>query len=149
MHALSGVIEARQVAQCGHRGHRHSALAPAPGLEGLDDRRSAPGVPLRVECEFQTPSTFTLCSDGLDVFLKDHGVSRGGTPHRAEPAQVSGPPVGPTDRADIVPQHEGFAPQRGRLQSPAGVFSCPTQIPEGVIVDGRPRHGGEVPFAPG
>jgi hypothetical protein len=55
MHALSGVIAARQVTQCGHGGHRHRALDTAQGLESLDDRMEAPGVHLLVACEFQTP----------------------------------------------------------------------------------------------
>jgi len=47
---------------------------------------------------------FFLFRDGLDVFLKDDLLRRGGTDHLAEPAQVSGTPVGPTGIADIVPQ---------------------------------------------
>ena len=104
IHQLSGVIEACQVAQFGHRGHRDRALDPPQGLEGLDDRREAPGFDLLVECEFETPQTFRLCSDGLDVCLKDDLLRRCGTDHLAEPAQVGGAPVGPPGRADIVPQ---------------------------------------------
>jgi hypothetical protein len=51
MHERSGVRAARQVAQCGHRRHRHRARDTAPGLEGLDDRSEAPGVPRLVACE--------------------------------------------------------------------------------------------------
>ena len=36
MHELSGVLEARQVAQCGHCSDRNRALDPAQGLEGFD-----------------------------------------------------------------------------------------------------------------
>ena len=38
MHQLSGVLEARQVSQFRHGGHRHRELDPAQGLEGLDHR---------------------------------------------------------------------------------------------------------------
>ena len=31
IHEVSGMINARQVAQCGHRGHRHRERDPAPG----------------------------------------------------------------------------------------------------------------------
>jgi hypothetical protein len=51
MPALSGVLDACQDAQCGHRRHRHRALDTAQGLEGLDDRIEAPGVHRLVACE--------------------------------------------------------------------------------------------------
>ena len=51
MHELAGGLEACQVAQFGHRRHRHRALDTAQGLEGLDDRIEAPGVHLLVEFE--------------------------------------------------------------------------------------------------
>ena len=110
IHELSGVLEARQVAEFGHRRHRHRALDTAQGLEGLDDRREAPGVHLLMEFEFETAQTFSLCSDGLDVCLKDHVLRRGGTDHLTEPAQVGRTPIGPPCVADIVPQQEGFEP---------------------------------------
>ena len=105
----------------------------------------APGLHLLVECVFQTPQTFSLFGDGLDVFLKDDLLRRGGTDHLAEPAQVGRAPVGPPCRADIVPQQEGFEPQLGRLQIPQGLFPRPTQVADGFIVDGGDIDGGEVP----
>ncbi len=38
-HALSGIIAARQVAECGHRGDGHKELHPPQGLQGFDDGR--------------------------------------------------------------------------------------------------------------
>ena len=73
---LSGVIEARQVAQFRHRGHRHGELDAAQGLEGLDHGREAPGLHLLVEFLFQTLEAFGLFGDGLDVFLKDDLLRR-------------------------------------------------------------------------
>jgi hypothetical protein len=145
MHALWGVLDARQVAQCGHRRHRHRALDTAHGLEGLDDRREAPGVPLLVECEFSTAPTFRLCRDGLDVCLQDHVLRRGGTAHRTAPAQVGRTPIGPPGVADSVPQHEGCAPELGRFASPEGLFPRSAQSAHGFIVDGGDIHRGEVP----
>jgi hypothetical protein len=37
LHALSGMIEARQVAEFRDRGDGHSKLDPTQGVEGLDD----------------------------------------------------------------------------------------------------------------
>ena len=147
MHELSRMLKACPVSQCRHGGHRHGALDPAQGLEGLDHRREAPGLHLLVECVFQTPQAFSLCSNGLDVFLKDQLLRGGGTHHVAEPSQVGGTPVGPTCLADSVPQHEGCAPHRGRLQIPPGLVPCPAQSAEGCSVDGGTRPRGEVPGA--
>src|SRR5215470_18995610 len=71
MHELSGVLEAREVAQFGYHGHCHRELDPTQGLEGLDDRSEAPALHLFVELEFETAQTFRLFRDGLDVCLKD------------------------------------------------------------------------------
>ena len=144
MHELSGVIDARQVAQFRHGGHRHRARDTTQGLEGLDDRREAPGLHRLVACVFQTPQTFSLCSDGLDVCLKDNWRRGCGTDDLAEPAQVGRTPVGPSCRADIVPQQEGFETQFGRLQIAHGLFTCPTQVADGFIIDGGDVDRGEV-----
>jgi len=145
MHQLSRVLETCQVAQFRHGRHGHRALDLAQGLKGFDHWSEAPGFDLLVECEFQTPETVTLCSDGLDVCLKDDLLRRCGTDHRAEPAQVSGTPGGSTGRAAIVPEHEGFEPQLGRLQIAQGLFTRPAQVAEGFIVNGGHLHGGEAP----
>ena len=93
MHELARVLEARQVAQCGHRGHGDGALDTPQSLESLDHRSEAPGVHLLVECEFQTAQPFSLCSDGLDIFLKDNVLRWGRTDNLAEPAPVGRAPV--------------------------------------------------------
>ena len=49
--------------------------------------------------------------------------------------------------ADIGSQHEGFASQLGRLQSPERSVARPTEVPDGCIVDGGDRDRGEVPRA--
>jgi hypothetical protein len=146
-HKLSGMIEARQVAQCGHHGHCDGALDTPQSLEGLDPGREAPGFDLLVEFEFKTSQAFRLFRDGLDVSLKDNLLCRGGTAHLAEPAQGGRAPGGPPGRADIVPQQEGFEPSLGRLQIAEGIFPRPTQGAKRVSVDGRHIHRGEVPGA--
>ena len=147
MHELSGIIDARQVTQCGHPGPGDGALDTPQSLEGLDHGSQAPSVHLLVECEFETPQTFRLFRDGLDVLLQDHRLRGGGTHHLAEPSQVGRAPVGPPWRAESGPQHEGFEPYRGRLPIPQGLFPRPTQVADRCIVDGRHRHRGEVPGA--
>ena len=145
MHQLSRVLDTCQVAQFRPGRHGHRARDTAQGLKGVDHGSEAPGCALRVACECQTPETFTLCSDGLDVCLQDALRRRCGPDHRAEPAQVSGTPGGSTGRAESVPEHEGCAPQLGRLQSSQGLCTRPTQVADGFIVNGGHRHGGEVP----
>jgi hypothetical protein len=147
MHELSGVLAARQGAQCGPRRHRHRARDPAQGLGGCDPWSAAPGVDLLVACELQTAQTCRLGGDGLDVCLPDDLRRRGGTHHRAEPAQVGRAPVGPPCIADIVPQQERFQTQLSRLQIPEGIFPRPTQVADRFILDGRDIDGSEVPGA--
>jgi hypothetical protein len=143
-----GVSDARQVAQFRHRGHRHRALDTTPGLEGLDDRREAPGLHRLVACVFQTPQTCRLCRDGLDVFLKDHGRREGGTDALAELAQVGRTPGGPSWRAAMGPQPAGVEPPFGRLQIAPRLFPCPPQVADGFILDGGDVDRGEVSRAP-
>ena len=78
MHALSGVIDARQVAEFGHRAHRDGALDTPSGLERFDHRLEAPGFDLVPEFVFETLQACGLCGDGLDVVLKDHWLLWGG-----------------------------------------------------------------------
>src|SRR5262245_51457623 len=108
IHELSGIIEACQVAQFGHRGHGDGELDTPQSLEGLDHGSQAPGVYLLVEFEFETAQTFRLFGDGLDVFLKDNLLRWGRTDDLAEPAQVGRAPVRSTRIADIMSEQEGF-----------------------------------------
>ena len=68
----------------------------------------------------------------------------GGPDHRTEPAPVGRTPMDPSRLTESVPEHEGFAPQRGRLQLPERIFPRPAQIADGCIVDGGDRDRGEV-----
>jgi hypothetical protein len=52
MHALSGVIAAREISPCGHHGHRDRALDAPEGLERLDDGLEAPGLHLLMKFLF-------------------------------------------------------------------------------------------------
>ncbi len=70
MHELSGVSEARQVSECGHRGHRDRELDAPQGLERLDHRLEAPGLHLVSAFVFETLQACGLFGHGLDVFLR-------------------------------------------------------------------------------
>ena len=148
MQQRSRVLNACPVAPCRHGGHGPGHLDPAPGLEGLDPRREAPGVARLVACAFQTSATCRLCGDGLAVCLTDERRRRCGPPPRAGPAPGGRTPVGPPRRAAVVPQHKRVQPPRGRLQIPAGLFPRPPPGAERVLVEGRDRTRGEVPGAP-
>jgi hypothetical protein len=148
MHEVSGVLDARQVAACRHRGHRDRELDAAQRLERCDHGRQAPGLHGRVACLLQTWPASRLCGDGLDVCLKDQLRRRGGTADRAEPAPVGGAPGGPPGRAASVSQPDGCEPPRGRLQIPPGIVPCPTAVAEGCIVDGGDVDRGEGSRAP-
>ena len=100
---------------------------------------------MRVACAFQTAQPFRLCGDGLDVCLTDALLRRGGTHHRAEPAQGGGTPVGPPRRADSVPQQERLQPQLRRLQIPEGLCPRPTQGADRCLVEGRALDRGRSP----
>jgi len=79
MHALSGVIAARQVSECGHHGPRDRAWNAPESLERLDDGPEAPGVHLRVPCVCQTLEACGVCGHRLALCLQDHVLRGGGT----------------------------------------------------------------------
>ena len=145
MHEWSGILEARQVAEGGDHGHGHRALDTPQSLEGLDHGGQAPGLHLFVECECETPQTFRLCRDGLDIFLTDHGRRWGRTDDLAEPAQGGRAPVSSPRIADSMAEHEGLEPPLGRLQLPQGLFPRPVPGAERFIVDGGDVDRGRAP----
>jgi hypothetical protein len=147
MHALSGGIDAHQVAACGHHGHRDRALDAPYGLERLDHGLEAPGVHRVLECVCETRPARGLCGPGVDGCLKDHVRRRGRTDHLTEPAPGGRAPIGSPGRADSVPPPEGVEPPLGRLQIPEGIFTRPAQVADGFSVDGGHLPRREVPGA--
>jgi hypothetical protein len=148
MQELSRRLTACQIAPCGPRGHGHGALDPAQGLEGLNDRRSAPALPLLVACAFQTAQPCRLCRDGRDICLQDAVLRWGRTDHLAAPAEMGWAPVGLPRRAHSVASSEGFAPQLRGLAVPQRSCPCSTQVADGRIIDSGDRDGGAVSGAP-
>ena len=104
-----------------------------------------PSVYVLVEFLFQTLQAFGVFSDSPDVFLKDDLLRRCGTDHFGEPAQVGRAPISPAHITDILPKQEGFKTQIGRFEIAHGIFACPAQVADGLILDFRDIHHGEVP----
>jgi hypothetical protein len=67
------MLDARQVAECGHEGHGHGERPAAQGLTGLDHRRQAPGVDLFLPYLYEALEPFGVRWDRADTCLHDEG----------------------------------------------------------------------------
>jgi hypothetical protein len=132
-HEFSGSIEARQVAEFGHRGDRSRALYTAECLKGLDHRVHAPRFDLLVAFLVETLEAFGMLVDGADVFLEGHLLRGGGTADFGEPPQRGGVPGGPARVADIMSAQEGVEPELGGLAMAEGIFMGAGESPDGFI----------------
>jgi hypothetical protein len=74
LHALSGMIKARQVAECRHGDDRNSARHAPQGLEGLDDRGQAPRLHVIVPCLFEMWEACGVCGNGMDLFFNTSDI---------------------------------------------------------------------------
>jgi hypothetical protein len=88
-----------------------------------------------------------MFADGPDVFLQDNLLRRRGTDDLAEPAQVSGTPVGPTCLADIVSQEKRLETDLGALEILEGIFTCPAQVANSFVLALGNIDGREIPRA--
>ena len=131
---LPGMLEARQVAECGHAGHGHGELPAAQGLKGLDHRLQSPGCDLCLQCWPEALEPFGVLLDRAGPVLEDDLWRWGGADHFGEPPHMGRAPGRPTRIADIEAEHKGFATKRGGLE-----------IGDGVVFHSRDRDGGEVP----
>lgn len=102
LHELSGVIEAGEVAQFRHRGHRHGALHAAQRLKRLDDRVQSPGFALVVACLFKTVEPCGVFVDCPDLFLENDLLCRGGTDDFGEPPEMGWAPRSPARIPNVV-----------------------------------------------
>ena len=147
MHELSGVSKTGESAEFGPGGHRHRALHPAQGLEGVDHWGQPPGLYVGVQFLCQTRKPFGVCGDGSDVCLEHHLLGWGGTDHRAEPPQVRGIPGGPACIPDVLSQETRLEPKFGRLAIAQGIFTGAAQGPDGFILHPGDVDRGQVPRA--
>ena len=145
LHELSGVIEAGQVAECGDGGDRHGTLHATEGLERVHHRAKPPGCDLFMAFLVKPLEPFGVLGDRSDLCLEDDWLRWGGTDDRAEPAQVSRAPGGPTGRSDIMPQQKRFQAKRGRLESVERLFTRAAQVTTGFVCDRGDIDRREIP----
>jgi hypothetical protein len=106
-HPLSGMLEARQVAEFGPHGHGHGDLHPTQALQGRDHRLQSPGFALLLPRLVQAVEACRGLITRADVCLDDDLWRGGGTDHFGEPLQMGRDPGGPAGRADIVAEQNG------------------------------------------
>jgi hypothetical protein len=70
LHQFSWGVKPGQSAHVRHQGHGYRALHATPGLQSLDHRGQTPGVPVLVECLFETLEAFGMVVHRTDVFWK-------------------------------------------------------------------------------
>src|SRR5919109_1911549 len=128
LHALSGVMEAGEVAPCRHRGHRHRALYAAPRLQRRDDRGQPPGFDLFLACLCEPLEAFGVFGDRPDICLENDWLRRGGTDDLGEPAAMGRAPRGPARITGVVSAPAGFAAARGVFAIAEGLFTRPAEV---------------------
>ena len=85
-----------------------------------------------------------MFGDGAHIFLEDDLLRWGGTDDFTEPPEMGRAPGGPARIADILPQEKGFEAKFRGLEVADDIFTRPTQIPNGFIIDLGDVDGGEV-----
>jgi hypothetical protein len=143
-HEFAGVREAREVSALGHGGDSHGELNTAQGLKGLDHRVQTPGFDGLLAFLVETLAAGGVCGNGADIFLQDAWLSRWLTDDLGEPSEVGRTPIGPAGVAAIVSESAGFKPELGGLESAAGLFTGPGEIPDGFIFHVGDLHRGEI-----
>jgi hypothetical protein len=137
------MLDAQQVAACGHHGHRHDALHPTQALQGRDHWLQSPGCDLLLQCLSPSLEACGVLSDGADVFREDALLRRGGTDDFGEPPPMSRAPSGVACRAEIVSEQQGVEPALGGLEIAEGLVTSPAEVAEGFIVHRGDIDGGE------
>jgi hypothetical protein len=135
IHALSGGLEAGEVAEFRDGRDRHRKLHTTEGLQRVHDRTEPPGGDLLVEFLVQALESVSMFGDRPDVFLEDDLLGGGGTDDLAQPAQGRRVPSGPTGLPDILPQQTGFEADCGRLEIVACVCPRAAPVTHRVVLD--------------
>ena len=146
-HQLSGIVDASQVAACGHEGHRDGELDAPQGLKRLDHWPLAPGVHVVLQFLLQTLQAFGVFVDRAHVFLEDNLLNRGRIDHFREPPEMGWAPGGPAGVADVVSEQKGFEPKLGGLEIADGIFTSAGEVTDGLIFHLGNINRGEVPRA--
>ncbi len=143
-HELSGVVQAGQLPAFRDDGDGDGQLHAPQGVQGLDHRGQAPGMPLFVELLCETLQTFGVRVPRPDLFLEDALLGRGGTDDRGEPAPGGRTPGGRTRLADILLPPKRVEPARGSLEILDGICTSPAPSANGFVFDLGNRDGREV-----
>jgi len=143
LHACSGGLETRQVADCGDHGDRRGTWHAPEGLEGLAHRLQAPACALGVECLFQALEPFGLFVHSPDIVVKDDVRRRRWTHAFGEPPSVRWSPIGLAARADVMAEEKGFATDRGVREIAEGLFPGTREVAEGLSFHLGHIDGGE------
>ena len=93
VHQRSGGIAPGEVAACGHRGHRHRALHPAPGLEGFDHGSETPSRHLVGACLCKTLKTSGCSLPARMYAWNPMGCAGVGQPTARSHRRCAGPQV--------------------------------------------------------
>ena len=145
MHALSGVLEAGQVAEFRDGNHSHRNLHATEGLPRVYDGAEPPGGALLVAFLGQALEPVRVFGDRPDVFLEDDLLGGSGTDDLAQPAQVRRAPSGPTGIPNIMPQEKGFEAELGRLKIVERIFPRAAQVTTSFVLDRGDIDRREVP----
>jgi hypothetical protein len=143
----SGVIAAGEVAECRDGGDSHGPLDATAGLECVNHWAEPPGGDRLVECLGTTLEPGGVLGERSDRCLEADVLCWGGTDDRAEPAQVSRAPGGPSGRADIMPPPKRFQATWGGLEIGERIFTRVAQVTKGVVLDGWDIDRREMPRA--
>ena len=146
-HEVSGVLDAGQVTACSDGSDSHRTLHATEGVQRVNDRAEPPSGALLVAFLVQALESVRVCGDRSDLCLEDAVLGGGGTDALAQPAQVGRAPRGPTGIPDSLPQQQGFAAERGRLEIVERLFPRPAQVTPSCGVDRWARDRRAVPCA--
>jgi hypothetical protein len=94
MHALAGMLDARQVAQFGHGGHGDGALDTPQRREGLDHGSEAPSFDPFLEFLVQALEAFGVFADSPHILLEDDLLGWRWTDDFREPSEMCRAPMG-------------------------------------------------------
>jgi len=137
-------INTCQVANFCHHGNRHGTLHAAQGLQRLAHRGETPGLHVIGEFLLKTLEAFGGVVHRPDVCLQDDVLCRCGADDFREPAQVGRAPVCPAHVPDILSEQERLEPKRGGFAIAHGIFTCPGEVTDGLILHCGDRDPGKV-----
>src|SRR5262245_3859188 len=142
---LTGVVEARDVAELGGDGDGDGALDAAHGLEGADDRGETPALHLVAQLGLETQEARHLLVDGLEHLLVDDLLGGCRADDAREIAAVGVVPVGAAGVGETETEEEGLQAVLGGLQDDDRVLAGPREVTHRFVLDRGNVDGLEIP----